>query len=255
MGPVTRETNSSTEQLQNRTRLRELFAQTPIPVDDLMANLGLYIRGSALVKLLVLDDLFRRIVEIPGAIVEFGCFYGQNLVVFENLRAIYEPFNKTRQIIGFDTFQGYAGFSEKDVRGEVLTEGNYGTLSEWKTQLEELLSVHEGNNVLGHLRGNHTIVAGDVVETAPEFFAQHPELTVALAYFDVGLYEPTKAGLTAIKPHLIPGSVILLDEFSWPAAKGEAIAFKEVFGDARFRLEKSALTPLRAIVTILEPAR
>jgi hypothetical protein len=252
---VTRETNSSTEQLQFRAKLSELFAQTPIPTDDLMTNLGLYIRGSALVKFLVLDDLYRRIKDIPGAIVEFGCFYGQNLVIFENLRAIYEPFNKTRQIIGFDTFQGYAGFSENDVPGEVLSEGNYGTLAQWKAQLEELLRVHEGNNLLGHLRGTHSVVEGNVVETAPKFFAEHPELSVALAYFDVGLYEPTKAGLAAIKPNLIPGSVILLDEYSWPAAKGEAIAFKEVLGDARYRIEKSALTPLRAIVTILEPCR
>jgi hypothetical protein len=252
---VIRETNSSSQQLDSRAKLRELFEQTPIPADDLMTNLGLYIRGSALVKFLVLDDLYRRIKDIPGAVVEFGCFYGQNLVIFENLRAIYEPFNKTRQIIGFDTFHGYAGFSNQDVRGEVLAEGNYAALSEWKMQLEELLRVHEGNNILGHLQGLHTIVEGNVVETAPQFFAERPELPVALAYFDVGLYEPTKAALTAIKPNLIPGSVILLDEYSWPAAKGEAIAFKEVLGKASYRIEKSALTPLRAIVTILEACR
>ncbi len=66
----------------------------------------------------------------------------------------------------------------------------------------------------------------------------------------MGLYEPTKAGLEAIKPNLIPGSVILLDEYSWPEAKGEAIAFREVFGTERYRIEQSAFTPMRAIVTI-----
>ena len=45
-------------------------------------------------------------------ILEFGTRFGHNLVVFENLRAIYEPFNKTREIVGFDTFEGYKNFTE-----------------------------------------------------------------------------------------------------------------------------------------------
>ena len=34
----------------------------------------------------------------------------------------------------------------------------------------KLLEVHEGNNVLGHIRGMHKIVRGDVTKTAPDFF-------------------------------------------------------------------------------------
>ena len=37
-----------------------------------------------------------------------------------------------------------------------------------------------------------------------EFFEKHPETVVALAYFDMGLYDPTKAALEAIQPHLVP---------------------------------------------------
>jgi hypothetical protein len=245
-----RETHASDAQLDARAELRELYERSPLPVDELMGNLGLYIRGSALVKFLVIHDLYLRIRSIPGAIVEFGSWWGQNLILFENLRAIYEPFNKTRQIIGFDTYEGYQHFSERDVEGETFSEGGYAVGARYREYLQRLLSVHEGNNVLGHLRDRHTLVAGDVTETAPEYFRDHPETTVALAYFDMGLYEPTKAGLEAVKPGLVPGSVILLDEFSWQEAKGEAIAFREVFGDERYRIEQSSLTPMRAIVTI-----
>jgi hypothetical protein len=215
-----------------------------------MTNLGLYIRGSALVKLLVLNDLYTRIKDLPGVIAEFGTWWGQNMVLFENLRAIYEPFNKTRAIIGFDTFEGYHGFSAKDDAGDVFEQGGYSVGEQYKQYLERLLTVHEGNNVLGHIRGQHSLVTGDVTETAPRYFADHPELTVALAYFDMGLYAPTRAALEAIKPHLVPGSVLLLDEFSWAEAKGEALAFKEVFSDGGYRIENSTFTPMRAIVTV-----
>lgn len=251
MKAQTRETNASDDQQNFRARLRELYEQSPLSRDDMMTNFGLYLRGSGLVKFLVLNDLYMRIKDIPGAILEFGCWYGQNLVIFENLRAIYEPFNKTRQIVGFDTFQGYTQSSAKDAKADaIFAEGNFSTARNYGSYLERLLEVHEGNNVLGHIRGVHRIIQGDVTITAPSFFKEFPETSVALAFLDMGLYKPTKAALAAIKPHLLPGSVIVLDEFTWSSAKGEAIAFREIFGNTGYKIEKSTFTPMRAIVTL-----
>ena len=54
-------------------------------------------------------------------------------------------------------------------------------------------------------------------------------------------------------PHLVPGSVLLFDELTWPEAPGEATAFREVFAVANrpYRIEKDPLYPSKAIVTIL----
>lgn len=245
------ETNASEVQLAYRTQLKERFLSSPLPVEHLMCNFGLYMRSSVLVKILVINDLYERILDVPGVIMEFGTWWGQNLIFYENLRAIHEPFNKTRKIIGFDTFSGYTGFSGKDRPGEIFTEGGYSVVKNYKKYLKELIALHEGINVLGHIRNRHELIAGDVSKTAPEYFKQHPETTVALAYFDIGLYEPTKAALKSLLPHLVPGSVILLDEFSWAEAPGEAIAFKEVFQGVRYSIARSRLTAERAIVTLL----
>lgn len=80
--------------------------------EHLMVSLGLFMRSSALTKILFVHELYSLIKDIPGVIMEFGCWWGQNLILFENLRAIYEPFNQARRIIGFDTFQGYVNFSQ-----------------------------------------------------------------------------------------------------------------------------------------------
>lgn len=244
------ESFSSDSQFLARKELQDMFQESPLPTEDLMINLGLYIRGSALAKLLMLDELYRKIVDIPGVILEFGSWWGQNLVIFENLRAIYEPFNKTRTIVGFDTFSGYSGFGEKDNIGDVFNEGGYAVGEDYQAYIKQLLTVHERNNVLGHVSSLHRTIKGDVTATSVQYFEDHPETVVALAYFDMGLYEPTLAALNAILPHLMPGSVILLDEFTWHEAPGEAIAFKEVFGGRNFKIEKSRFMPMRAIVTI-----
>ena len=233
-----------------RERLRELFASSPLPPDDLMFNLGLYVRSSLLVKFLVLNDLYLRFTSVPGVLVEFGTWWGQNLVLLENLRAIHEPFNKQRTIIGFDTFAGYSPAAAMPPEA-TATHGGYHTSEGYRDALAELLEVHEGNNAFGHLRGRHQLIQGRVEETAPRYFADHPATLVAFASFDIGPYEPTIAALRAIRPHLVPGSVLLFDELTWPGAPGEAIAFKEVFGgDAAYGVEKCQLYPSKSIVTL-----
>ncbi len=244
------ETTASDGQLDFRQQLEELFVGSPLPKEDLLFNLGMYTRASLLVKFLVMSDLYERILGIPGVLMEFGVWWGQNLVLLENLRAIHEPFNKQRSIIGFDTFAGYTPPSPMDKQDAAWGEGAYATPIGHRDYLAHLLEVHEGNNILGHVRNLHHLVEGDVEQTVPKYFEDHPETIVALAYFDLGLYAPTKAALMAIKPHLVPKSVILMDELSWGESPGEAIAFKEVFGGTPYDIEKCRLYPSKTIITL-----
>jgi hypothetical protein len=238
------------EQMSFRERLQQSFLSSPLPEEDRLFNIGMYTRSSVLVKFLVMGDIYQRIQKIPGSLVEFGTWWGQNLVLLENLRAIYEPFNKQRTIIGFDTFDGYTPMGDRDKDSVVWEGSSYSTGKDYVEYLRELLEIHEGCNALGHVRGRHKLIAGDVSETAPAYFAAHPEAIVAFAYFDMALYEPTKAALAAIKPHLIPGSILLMDELTWEESPGEAIAFKETFSREEVVIEKCPLYPSKAIVTI-----
>ena len=244
------ETSASDSQLNFRQQLEELFITSPLPKEDLLFNLGMYTRSSLLVKFIVMNDLYERIKDVPGVLMEFGVWWGQNLILMENLRAIHEPFNKQRTIIGFDTFAGYTSPSPQDKQDSVWAESSYATPHGHREYLAHLLEVHEGNNVLGHVRNMHRLIEGDVEATVPKYFKDHPETIVALAYFDLGLYAPTKAALTAIKPHLVPRSVILMDELSWGESPGEAIAFKEVFAGTSYHIEKCGLYPSKTIVTL-----
>lgn len=251
------ETKSTPEQIRQREKIGELFLQRPMPDEHLLVSLGLYMRSSALVKILFLNELYELILNTPGVIMEFGVWWGQNLVLFENLRAIYEPFNQTRRVIGFDTFSGYSGFSEKDKTGEtsfssysdVLKKGGYSVSKGYASYLDSLLSAHEGTNVLGNLR-RHSLVEGNVMDTVPAYFKKNPGTIVALAYLDVALYEPTKACLKSLLPNFVPGSVIVLDELNYPEAPGETIAFQEIFKNVKYSIRKSKYITDKSIVII-----
>jgi hypothetical protein len=218
--------------------------------EELLICPGLYMRSSALAKILFINEAYELILNHPGVIVEFGTWWGQNLVLFENLRAIYEPFNQTRRVIGFDTFTGYASISSKDKISDTIKDGGYTTAENYQDYLESLIDYHEKNNVLGAIK-KHELVKGDVTKTAPEYFSKNEGLIIALAYFDLAIYEPSKVALQAVKPHLISGSVLMLDEFNNPDYPGETRAFKEVFNKVPYKAVKSKYMNDRTFIIIL----
>ena len=67
-----------------------------------MRNLGLYLLPADLKRFLFFDSLYKQFIKFPGVVVEFGCRWGQNLAILQTLRAIYEPFNFLRTVVGFD---------------------------------------------------------------------------------------------------------------------------------------------------------
>ena len=63
---------------------------------------------------LYFDNLYQSIVNVPGVVMEFGVHWGSGISLLNNLRLLYEPYNFSRKIIGFDTFEGFVGVSDLD---------------------------------------------------------------------------------------------------------------------------------------------
>lgn len=248
---TTKITAANQEQLEFRTRLWEMRKNNPLPEAELERNPALFLRSSLLARLIALNDVYKLIIDLPGTVLDLGCWWGQNSVLFENLRAIYEPFNKQRKIVSFDSFEGYTNWSDKDQKSEIFNQNTYAVASGHEEFLRTLLETHEGINNLGHQRGIHEVVKGDATKTVKEYFERNPETIVALASFDLGLYEPTKVVLQAILPHLVPGSVLLMIHLTRKELKGDGQAFLEVMKGVRYRLHKIPFYPSMGIAQLL----
>ena len=243
------ESRTTGDRLKNRERLYQLFKDRPMPDDQLLISLGLYMRSSALTKVLYINELYQRIIDIPGVIMEFGVWWGQNIILFENLRAIYEPFNYDRRVIGFDTFEGYPGLSDKDKKSETVKSEGYTVTKEYREYLLQLIDYHERENVLYYNR-KHQLIKGDASKTIGKFLKNEPHTVIALAYLDMALYEPTKKCLEEIKPHLIKGSVVAVDGLNSPEYPGETVALKETWGLDKHKICKSKFMPGRSYIII-----
>ena len=241
--------NSSSHEIATRRAFTETFQSCPIPSNELLTQLGLFLNRQSLSRIMFMNELYSQIVPVHGVVMEFGVRWGQNLALFSSFRGMYEPFNYNRKIIGFDTFSGFPFVSPQDGTDPVVTAGAYGVSKNYEDYLETVLTYHEKESPLSHIK-KHELVKGDATITLKKYLADHPETIIALAYFDFDLYEPTKQCLTLIKDHLTKGSVIGFDELNWPAFPGETLALKEVFGLSRYRIRRSPLNPTPSYIVI-----
>ncbi len=248
-GNYKQQVRGTQEQVTNRERLYSLYENAPIPTDQMLLNLPLFMRSSLVAKLLHFNEAYSRIISLPGAIMEFGVWWGQNLALFENLRAVHEPYNHARRIVGFDTFEGYPEPSDKDIKSETLTVGGYTVSENYEDYLKEILACHENENVMSQIKKT-SLVKGDASESIQTYLKEHPETVVAMACFDMALFEPTRDVLRALMPHFIKGTVLVFDEFYSEEFPGETLAIRETLGTSTHRIERSAFLPDRAYLTI-----
>ncbi len=240
---------STHKEIDNRASFLELLQNTPIPNEEILSNLGLYLNRQTLSRLLFMHEIYKKIVNVHGVIAEFGVRWGQNLALFSCLRGIYEPYNYNRKIIGFDTFQGFPEV-DKEKDGHKVVKGDYGVSENYEKYLEQILAYHESENPIAHKR-KFELIKGDATLMIDSYLNAHPETIIAFAYFDFDIYLPTKKCLEAIKDRLTKGSILAFDELNCPEFPGETLAFKEVFGFDKYAIKRSPLNPLCSYIVIV----
>lgn len=196
-----------------------------VPENEALDNLHLFIPRLILSRVLAINYLYKKIIKNSGIILEFGCRYGGNLALYNNLRGIYEPYNYTRKIVGFDTFTGFPQVNEIDDS----KSGDYGLFENYEVLLKEILSIHNQNSPIGHVEKNF-LLKGDINLTLPLFLKDNTR-NVAFVYFDMDLYQPTKKSLELIFPFLSKGSILVFDDFNNENFKGESKAILDYFGN------------------------
>jgi len=241
--------NASEKETFLREQLVEYFKKCPIPDNEILQNLGLFINRQNFSQMLFIHEMYEHIVGVHGVIMEFGVRWGRNLALYESLRGIYEPFNHNRKIIGFDTFEGFPSVDEKDGDADIIGVGAYNVTQNYQEYLSKILDYHEQESPIGHIK-KYELIKGDAVSSIERYLASHPETIVSLAYFDFDIYEPTKACLSAIKSHLTKGSVIGFDELNNRDYPGETLALKEVLGLANYRIQHSRYSPTQSYIII-----
>ena len=223
-------------------RLRDVFDRCPDPFEKKLDNFAKYARRQALTKTFAQYEIFKRISNVKGSIVECGVLRGGSLFTWLHLSSILEPVNFTRRIYGFDSFEGFPSVSEHD-KAPAATSLKQGDLyANSYEELVELAKIHDSNRLLNHIDKLH-LVKGDATKTIPQFIETHPHLVVSLLFLDFDLYEPTRVALTHFLPRMPRGAVLAFDELDNPIWPGETKAVLDDVGIRRLKIERLDFDP------------
>ena len=167
-------------------------------------------------------ELYKKIINLPGDILEFGVYKGVSLIRLISFRDLLEHSN-SRKIIGFDAFGKFPDKlnlkSDKKFVERFENIGGYGIS---KQDLEIHLK-NKGTN-------NYELIEGDIKSTIPKFLKNNPSLKISLLHIDVDVYEPTKIILENLYDRIVKGGILMLDDYGTIAGETKAVDefFKEL---------------------------
>jgi hypothetical protein len=210
---------------------KQLFAQNHFSNEDMLQNFPSFVRRINITRFLAQYELFKMVQDLPGSIVELGVYKGSSLFAFANFLEIFSPGDRSRKVIGFDSFEGLANFHQND---GIEQELHFKKEGGWKAEgydliLKELSDLFQQEAFVPQAP-RIEIIKGDIVKTVPAYVTEHPGLRISLLHFDCDLYEPTNEGLKSLVPMIVPGGIVVLDEYAITAWAGETKAVDDFFG-------------------------
>lgn len=197
-------------------------------------NFYLSCDNSRLGKFIAHYELFKMTAGKPGAIVECGVFRGNSLIRFAGFSKLWGA-AANKKIIGFDSFGGFPETkfeADKKQRRKFIADAGSQSIS--TAQLKGVLR-HKG------IEKNVELVVGDITKTVPEYVKKNPLLKICLLNLDVDIYEPTVVILRYLYPLIVPGGVLILDDYG--VFPGETKAVDDYFRGKKIKIRKFPFAP------------
>jgi len=215
-----------------KAALENLYNNTELSTFEMFRNFPVFTPRFNLARFLAHYEIFKKIIEVPGVVVDLGVFRGGSAFTWAKLCEIFCPTDIRKTVIGFDTFAGFPKIGVEDgpenPMQDVVPGGYFGGSS----VEADMALAQEAMNHDRHLRHKDRIqfVKGDVCETIPRFVTDQGDgLRVALLNLDLDLYEPTRVALEHFIPKMARGGIIVVDEYAVDTFGGETKAVDEYF--------------------------
>ena len=170
--------------------------------------------GGANINIIV--ELLDRVRDISGDIAECGVFRGATLI---GIGLLARKMDIPRKVYGLDSFQGFDRDIERDLElggkfDEEKREGGFGnTKLDYVQERVEALGLNETVHLIpGYFR--------DTLE-------QLAQARFCFVHLDCDIYESYKVCLEFFHDRIVPGGLILLDEYNDPHWPGCNLAVDE----------------------------
>lgn len=226
------------EWLRRKRRRRKTDAMPPAPemsefdLETLRVVQPYTMTSTARLQALIKATRYLAKYRIPGAIVECGVWRGGSMLTVA--RTLLDCGDVARELYLFDTFEGMSEPGPRDIRRADGATARY-TLDEGGEREWLSVGVEQVNRTMAlcsYERERLHYVVGRVEDTVP---AAAPG-EIALLRLDTDWYESTRHELVHLYPRLVPGGVLIIDDYGWWEGARQAVDEYFVAGGPRMLL-------------------
>ncbi len=220
----------------------KIFKKSKFTAEDKIKNFPKYVSRKYVARFLVQNELFKKQIGIKGSIVECGVHQGGGLLTWGKLSSIYEPHNYHREVIGFDTFEGFPSVSKQKDKSKGAYKKNFSEKVDIIKDIELVSKFLDSERSIKNKK-KIKLVKGDANYTIPKFIKKNSHILISLLYLDFDIYEPTKTALKYFYSRIPKGGIIAFDELNnsdWP---GETLAVLEELNLKKHKIENFYFEP------------
>lgn len=228
---ITRRDNFYWDEMAN------LINDNDIDLKFISENICSFVMRRHTNQIIAYYDIFQRIINTPGSILEFGVFYGNGLFTWLNLLETFVSSDRGRKVYGFDDFKGYErSHANIDSKGIQYIDKVRGSFKISPDTIYKIVDLHNSDNLVPYDR-RCILYDGDVRKTLPQFSKDNPGVRICLANLDLNLYEPTKFVLECVWDLLVKGGIVVFRGYGSMPWEGESKAIDEFFLNKKCKFE------------------
>ena len=192
-----------------------------------ISNYSGWLRTSIISRHLAIYELYKLTLKLPGSLAEFGVWRGSTffflhkLIEIFNLSAHEKNQMSNRQLFGFDTFKGFKKIHKYDHPTSFHMKKKPGKYNFDYKIFDEAFKYSITNSKISkriHLK------KGDIKYTWKKFLKENPGIRFCMILIDMDLFEPTQIILKDIMKYIVPGGIIVFDEYGYAEWPGETKA-------------------------------
>ena len=216
--------------------LKNLIHDNQIPIEFILENFPLFCKRRDFTRFFSHFELFNKIKDLPGNIVELGVFNGTSLLSWAIFLETFLSTDRYRKVYGFDSFEGLQDFSPKDGKNIQSSDSEkyVGGYCSKEDVTETFVQLFNEDAVIPNVN-RVELIKGNIFDTIPPFLDDRPGFKISLLHLDLDLYKPTKFALNTLYSHVVRGGVIIFDEYGIPPWEGETHAVDEFLDSNNFK--------------------
>ncbi|HTD89323.1 MAG TPA: TylF/MycF/NovP-related O-methyltransferase [Burkholderiales bacterium] len=159
-----------------------------------------------------LVQLFQKTLSLDGMIAECGCFRGlSSYVLCSTLKLANNAFDGA----GYRVFDSFAGLSAPQPEDSIVGTGPDAE------QLRQMTRPGQYAATLDKVKG--ALAAFPGIEYfpgwIPQAFPDESNVRYRFVHVDVDIYQPTRDSIEYFYPRLVPGGILVSDDYNWPGAR------------------------------------